>query len=151
MSQPSLKEYFSTSEAALHAGLTAKMVDYLCRTRTVVPSGEATPGRGRQRRYIFGDLVILRGVAHLLRAGVSVAKLNRALALLRERSGEISTSSVPARFLVTDGQNIFLRSADQALVDLSGNGQLVFAFVIELEKLRREVVESFGGESYATA
>ena len=112
----------------------------------MLPTGLATPGRGRRRRYTFGDLVLLRGVAHLLQAGISVAKLKRALELLRDRTVSISQESIPARFLVTDGERIFFRSEDNALVDLTNGGQLVFAFVIELKKVWNEVRNSVMGQ-----
>lgn len=82
---------------------------------------------------------MLRVLAGLLRSGISVARLKRSLEALRKFHPEITPTSLPSRYLVTDGQRVFLRNKANALETLDRNGQLVFAFVIELRSVRDEV------------
>jgi hypothetical protein len=116
------------------------MVNYLVRQRIVVPSNGRKRGRGVQRLFSFGDLVVMRAVAKLLMAGVSVVRLRRALASLRDMHAEITRSGMPAAFLVTDGRDVFLRHRSGVL-ELLSTHQFSFAFVVEMESLRKEAVD----------
>src|SRR3954462_8927573 len=131
---------FTTRFAARVAGLTPAMVDYLCRTRTVVPGCVRSPGRGRPRLYTFGDLIALRAVAHLLKGGVSLGKVRRALRTLHSWHAEGAGAANQAQYLVTDGVQVYYRSPDQLVQDLK-DGQLAFSFVVELGKITDHVVE----------
>ncbi len=133
-------QHFSAKEAADFAGLSLAMTDYLCRHKLVVPGVGRKRGRGVQRRYSFGDIVVLRSVAKLLEAGVSVLRLKRALARLRAQHSDITLEGMPASYLVTDGKDVFFRHKTGVL-ELLTNGQLSFAFVVEIESVRREAVE----------
>lgn len=135
-----IAQYFSAKEAADFAGLSLAMADYLCRHKLVVPGVGRKRGRGVQRRYSFGDIVVLRSVAKLLEAGVSVLRLKKALANLRTHHSEITFAGMPASYLVTDGKDVFFRHKTGVL-ELLTNGQLSFAFVVEVESVRREAVE----------
>lgn len=119
------------------------MVDYLCRQGILPPTGLAAGprSRGRARVYSFGDVVMLRVLASLLHSGISVARLKRSLEALRNFHPEITPTSLPSRYLVTDGQQVFLRKKANALETLDRNGQFIFAFVVELRKVRDEVVK----------
>jgi DNA-binding transcriptional MerR regulator len=116
-------------------GLTCPMLDYLARTSVLIPSHLGHPGKGRDRLYSFGDIVLLRSLAQILKGGISVRKLRQAFQALISRHPEITPTSIPARYLVTDGVQIFLRN-DGTLEELTARRQLAFAFVVKLEKLR---------------
>lgn len=131
---------FDIGMAANLSGLTIAMVDYLCRTKVVLPSGSGQRGRGKKRRYSFGDVVVLRAVARLLLAGVSVSRLKKALLALRKFHPEITPDNLPKPYIVSDGMDVFLRHGEEVLECLS-SGQFSFAFVIEVAKLRAEVLE----------
>jgi len=133
-------QHFSAKEAAEFAGLSLAMVDYLCRYKLVIPANERKRGRGVQRWYSFGDIVVLRSVAKLLEAGVSVLRLKKALANLRAQHSDITFDGMPATYLVTDGKDVFFRHKTGVL-ELLTNGQLSFAFVVEVESVRKEAVE----------
>ena len=124
------------------------MVDYLCRERLVVPTTPSQPKRGRRRKYTFGDLVILRAVAKLLQKGVSVSRLKASLHALRGRHPEITRDGLPASFLVTDGKTILFRESHEIVEELN-SGQLVFAFVMELDGVRQEILRLLGNVSPA--
>jgi hypothetical protein len=133
-------QHFSASQAASFSGLSLAMLNYLCRHQVVIPSNANSSRRGVQRLFSFGDLVVLRAIAKLLSAGVSVSRLNRGLARLRKSHPEITKTGMPASYLVTDGKDVYLRHKS-GVVELLSNGQLGFAFVVEMETLRKEAVE----------
>lgn len=133
-----MEEAFDTRQAAILSGLPVTMIDYLCRTNIAVPSYPVERGRGRKRMYTFTDVVILRGIAKLLDAGVGVSRLGRALNNLRKHHPEIISTSLPTPYIVTDGREVFLRRSDEVLETLA-TGQLAFGFVIEVARLMEEV------------
>ena len=102
-------EEFLIAEAAEYSGLTPAMLDYLCRASILVPSSPGRRGRGCPRKYSFGDVVMLRVLARLLKSGVSVQRLKKALNSIRKYHKEILRNSLPAQYLVTDGRQVFLR------------------------------------------
>jgi DNA-binding transcriptional MerR regulator len=132
------QEWFSTSKAAALSGLSKAMVNYLCRHGLVEPTCECQRGHGSRRHYSFGDVVTLRLVARLSESGVSVLRLKAALRKLRSVHPEITLSSLPGKRVVTDGKDIFWR--DEETLERALDGQLTFAFVVELRQLRDEVV-----------
>lgn len=103
------------------------------------PSLPTARGRGRQRRYTFGDVVILRVLEKLLAKGVSVKRLKESLISLRKFHPDISPDSLPASYLVTDGEEVFMLKTADTMETLDKSGQLAFAFILELEKVRDEV------------
>lgn len=133
-------EWFSAARAARLAGLTQPMVNYLCRMQLVEPSCSCKRGHGVPRHYSFGDVVALRLVARLSKIGISPLRLRKGLEYLRQYQPEITLTSRPASHLVTDGQYIYLRNKEDSL-ERATDGQYAFAFVIELDQIRQEVVK----------
>jgi DNA-binding transcriptional MerR regulator len=125
---------FTTSQAAVIADLEIAMVDYLARTKVLVPSLVANPGRGRPREYSFGDLVALKTIKALLTAKVEVSNLRRSISTLQRKYGKTLTSC-PADFLFTDGHSVFLRNGSDVVSDVSKDGQLVFLFMCDLRHI----------------
>lgn len=117
------------------------MVNHLCRHGLVEPTSTRKRGHGSARHYLFGDVVALRLVARLSAAGISVLRLKTALQRLRTLHPQITLNSLPKGHLVTDGKDLFLRAADSSL-ERALDGQLAFAFVVELEQLRKEVIQA---------
>jgi len=133
-------ECYTIAQAADLSGLKVPMIDYLCRTDTVVPTGgKSRPGRGNPRLYSFGDIVVLRAMAKLLLCGISVSKLRSGLKQLRDQHPQITRKSLPGKYLVTDGRSVYFINAQGTLEDLNARGQLAFAFVLEIETIRDEV------------
>jgi len=127
--------------AASLSGFTVSMLNYLARTGVLVPSKPRLKKRGRIRRYTLGDVVMLRILASLLASGISVARLKSGLKSLRKFHPEITPTSLPAKYLVTDGAKVYLQRKNQTLETLDIKGQMVFAFVVELEQVRADVLE----------
>ena len=132
---------FSIEKAARYSGLKRPMVDYLCRQKILEPTFPRDRGRGRQRQYTFGDVVMLRAIAKLLAKGISVKRLKDGLVALRQHHPEITPNSLPASHIVTDGETVFLRRNEDTIEALDTTGQMVFAFVLELGRIRDEVIE----------
>ena len=131
---------FTSSQAAAVSGLTPYMLDYLCRSGTLRPSIEDKPGRGCPRKYSFGDLVVLRVVKMMLDAGVSVARTRTALDKLADLQGSITRTELPGRFMITNGEDVFIEDEMGQFIDLGRGGQMVFCFMIELAKVRDDAM-----------
>jgi len=138
--------WFDASKAASITGHTFAMLNYLCRTGIIEPTCSCKRGYGRARHYSFGDLVALRLVARLANIGVSPLKLKEGLRALREQHPEITLQSLPASHIVTNGKHLFLREEGDTLERLL-DGQLAFAFVVELPLLRDEVAQGIEREN----
>lgn len=133
-----IESSFTVDKAAKLAGLSETMVDYLCRTRIVLPTANRERRRGIPRKYAFKDVVVLRAVSQLLQRGVSVARLKDAIKAIRNRK-DIDQNNVPERYMVTDGKQVFFKKQDDVIEDLK-TGQLVFSFIIDLDLIRRQVL-----------
>jgi hypothetical protein len=133
------------------------MVDYLYRQELVMPGCACKRGRGSRRHYSFGEIVALRVIARLCEGGVSVLRLKESLRRMRQYHPEITVQSLPGSHIVTDGRHLYIvgdaRSdgpgvppavhnipAMNSLVERVSDGQFAFSFVIELERIRDEVV-----------
>ena len=134
-----ISQSFSVAQAAAFSRLSLSMVNYLCRTKIVVPSNGRKRGRGVQRLFSFGDIVVLRAIAKLLDGGVSVYRLRRALGALRTSHASITNARMPASYLVTDGRDVLLRHKS-GVFELLATGQFSFAFVVEMESVRKAAV-----------
>jgi DNA-binding transcriptional MerR regulator len=135
----SAEKSFTIKQAARLSKLSLTMVEYLCRTEVLRPSGCHRRGRGCRREYSFGDVVLLRAIAKLLENGISVSKLKKSLLRLRRHHPEITSEALPASLLVTDGKQVFFRESNEVLLELS-KGQLAFAFVLELSAIQQEIM-----------
>jgi len=131
-----LKDWFTAAEAGRLSELTFDMVNYLCRHDLVSPSHGSKRGRGTRRRYSFADIILLRVISKLLQNGVSPLRLKDNLTALKGR-GVKANELLTTRFVVTDGFNIYFK--DDGVIELLSSGQMAFAFVLELSKLRDEV------------
>jgi hypothetical protein len=132
---------FTTAQAAKFAGFkSSSMVDYLCRAGILVPSLGANPGRGRSRLYTFGEVVLLRALNRLLESRLPVARLKEALERQQKDFRYLTAEGAIRRFLITDGCDVFLEDEPGRLVNLNKDGQMAFAFVVDVEHARRDVI-----------
>ncbi len=107
--------------------------------------GLVTPNPANPESYSFRDLVALRVVASLLDAGLSLARIRRALRYLVE-SGE----DVAALALVTDGESVWACRDDGQVLDALRHGQL--ALFVAVDRVAAEVeaeVRAFDAERQA--
>jgi DNA-binding transcriptional MerR regulator len=133
-----LKDWFTIREAASLSGLTVTMIDYLAREDLLDPAGPKKRQRGRDRRYSFSDVVMLRAFQRMLQAKLSVKRLKSALAELDRVRRTITPDVLPADLLVTDGRDVYFKRTADVLEEIT-SGQLTFAFVVEMNQIRQEV------------
>lgn len=134
------KKDFSARETAQLGGLSKTMLDYLCRNDIAAPACSKKRGKGIERRFSFGDVILLRAIGRILKAGISVKGLKEALKALRKFHPEITPLSLPGTHLITDGKRIYFQHENKAIEELV-SGQFSFAFVIELKGVRDEVLQ----------
>ena len=130
-------ETFTTASAVRLTGLTSTMLDYLCREKFISPSASTERRRGKPRLFTFGDLITLRVIGRLLRSGIEVRRLAKGLRELRERLGSSGINNL--KYVVSDGVDVFL-SESGALESLTSNGQLSFAFLVDLTICEKEIL-----------
>ena len=136
-----IKDAYDINEAATYAGFkTPWMVDYLCRSKILVPSQRANAGRGRRRLFSFSDLVVLRAINELLARGISVKRLALKLRAHRREFKRITGDYMPFRFLVTDGHEIFLDTRDQGIERIERDSQYCFRFFVDMHQARSDVL-----------
>ena len=130
---------FGSTVALKLTGVTYRQLDYWARTRLVGSSIRQAAGRGSRRVYSFQDLVALRVVARLLKAGVSLQSVRRAVEYLKQHADQPSTLG-----LITKGNRVFaLMGNSSKMVEATAEGQVVIAIDVEpIEKdLRTDVTE----------
>jgi DNA-binding transcriptional MerR regulator len=117
---------YTASQAARLAGCSSAQLESWDRAGLVATrAGEDGP-------YTFRDLVALRMVRSLLDAGLSLARIRRAVAELA-RGGEELTELR----LVTDGDHVWACRDDGQILDALGRGQL--ALFVAVDRLAAEV------------
>lgn len=132
---------FNGSELAKLSGLDKSMVNYLAGKGFL--EAAYRPGkdrRGSTRYYSYRDLVIARVIGRLAAAGVELKRLKAALVDLQR--ADLWRDLDPQRvlpLLVVSGDKVLLQERDGAIRDLTGGGQLVFAFVLDLGETVREL------------
>jgi DNA-binding transcriptional MerR regulator len=124
------------------------MLNYLDRTGVLRASMPEERRRGRRRRYSFADVLMLRIIAGLLRAGVEVARVREALASLQRHLGRRRHSAGDLKFLVTDGKRVYRKNENATLETLDRDGQFAFTFVLDVasaEASLRAEIEGHAG------
>jgi DNA-binding transcriptional MerR regulator len=127
---------FTAAQAAQLTGCSLSQLSSWDRLGLVVPPP------GRTHRYTFQDLVALRVVASLLDAGLSLARIRRAVHYLVE-SGE----DVAALSLVTDGDTVWACRDDGEILDALRHGQV--ALFVGVDRITADVeteVRAFDAE-----
>lgn len=121
------------------------MLDYLQRSGVFVPTDRKGKRRGRNRRFCFRDLIVLRIIAELLKNGASVAALKTALQEWQAKKWQADEGSMQSetgevlRYLVASGGNIIFAKSADTLFDLTNKGQMVFSFIVDLDELHSDV------------
>jgi len=111
---------FTAAQAARLTGCSLSQLSSWERTGLVVPPTD------RMHGYSFQDLVAIRVVASLLDAGISLARIRRAVHYLVE-SGE----DVASLALVTDGDTVWACRDDSEILDALRHGQLALFLAVD--------------------
>lgn len=129
------------NQAAALSGLKIDMITYLGRVDILKPTMGG--GRGSRRLFTFNDVIFLKLIAELLSKGIQVSKLKSSLNRARiEAASWIDIRQSPRHYLVSDGAELFVRRKGQ-LESKTMNGQLAFAFVLDLSTTHRQIADAW--------
>lgn len=118
---------FSAAQAARLTGCTPTQLESWDRTGLVVARADDEDGP-----YSFRDLVALRMVRSLLDAGLSLARIRRAVGELARGGHELTELR-----LVTDGEHVWACRDDGQILDALAHGQL--ALFVAVDRLAADV------------
>jgi DNA-binding transcriptional MerR regulator len=130
---------FTPKQASRIVGMSTHMLNYLARQNYLVPTYFRTKTRGRTRYYSYRDLVVARLIQRLLDAGLELGRLKEGLARLSRDEFWAKGGQKDLRLLMTDGRNLYLVQGHNTLLDLTRQGQLAFAFVLDVVAARQEI------------
>ena len=140
---------YSSRNAAALAQISYRQLDYWARKGLVVPSLAVAAGQGSRRRYSFADVVALRTVAELQRAGVSLQALQNVVKELRRLEPGVSLATVR---LVVDGNDVLLLNDQaQVLSMLARPGQAVLRAVVDVGEVVRQLAVALPDRELETA
>jgi DNA-binding transcriptional MerR regulator len=138
---------FTPAQASRIVGMSIHMLNYLARQGYLVPHYFKSGKRGRTRYYSYRDLVIARLVQSLLDAGLELKRLKDGLKKLsNNRHWSDNNSQRDVKLLATDGRDLFFVQGRSTVVDLTNNGQMAFAFVLDVSAARRDVESRMSDE-----
>lgn len=115
---------YTSEEASRLAGISYRQLDSWTREGLAKPIQKAA-GSGTARRWSPRQVVELRVIGDLRRAGVSMQRIKRAVGWLRRHVTKVKTPLAELAF-ATDGRRIFYLSPNPGkLVDVLAGGQAV--------------------------
>ena len=136
-----LKSYTSKEAASICGFHTIYMLHYLARQGVVIPSEEFEERRGKRYQYTFRDLVLLKAVQRLLAHGVSVKRLRAAQEKYQSLYEGVGLGELLARFLLTDGKDVFFIEALDQIINLNEEPQLSMHLLLNLKPINEEIFE----------
>lgn len=134
-----VKMGFSTPEVEKLSGVDRKSLHYWDRTGFLSPSIVRASGTGSRRIWGFRDVVAARVARELRDAGIPLQSLRKVVEFLRSSEGV--EQPFAESFLVTDGQDIYLKQGEAILSVLRAPGQACFFFVVDLSRTVAELKE----------
>ncbi|MGA2465257.1 MAG: MerR family transcriptional regulator [Thermodesulfobacteriota bacterium] len=134
---------FNTKMTCKIVGASLRQIQHWDETRLVKPSIREAAGKGSIRLYSYTDLIQLKVVKTLRDHRISLQKIRRSLEYLQSHFPEIRRPLLELRFL-TDGETIFILTADEKKILDTLKNQFVFTLAIgELVRELRGQVMSF--------
>ena len=131
---------FTPAQASRIVGMSTHMLNYLARQGYLVPCYCRSGRRGRTRYYSYRDLVVARLIQGLLDAGLELKRLKDGLKKLpKSAHWSANVAQRNARLLATDGQSLFFVQGRTSVTDLTNNGQMAFAFVLDVSHAQKEI------------
>jgi len=144
-----LIESLDAKRAAAVCGFeSVAMLDYLQRAKVFVPAKRKNR-RGKGRRYEFRDLIILKTISALLKNGASVSALRKSLQEFQRKKWSadqvtLENDDGPLKYFVASGDSVFFAKTKDNLFDMTKEGQMVFSFVVDLDRLHKELCRDLG-------
>ena len=127
---------FSPAEALVVAGISNKMLAQAVELGLIAPFGGASPGRGTDRRYTFGDLMALRILRHLRDVGFRRSSSLPLLAWLARSTAD--TALFGYVLLTSDGE--FTIVPEKKLVQQLSVSSTPICVVLHLNAIHQDVV-----------
>jgi DNA-binding transcriptional MerR regulator len=123
-----MPQFFTSADVRAILGIPQRTLDYWDERDVVKPSKTPAAGKGTSREYTFDDLLDLSVVQRLRQMGLSLQRIRKGLAYLREtKPGKRIGKDI---VLVTDGEDLFeKRRRDKTLVSVLHKGQTAFSVV----------------------
>jgi DNA-binding transcriptional MerR regulator len=134
---------FNAEQAACLSGCSQRQLHYWKNTGLIQPAQfERDEDGAITDRYDFGNLVELRTIIGMLQKGVSLQKIRKTLAYLREHT-DYSRPLAQCK-LVTDGSTIFeICESEASILDTLKRGQVALCIALDgiSEDLTARLVE----------
>lgn len=105
----------TSGEVLRLVGLSQRELAYWDQSALVRPHGRSADGPGSRRLYTLLDVIQLKIIKRLRDAGVSLQRVRNAFSFLSDLVDE--PSPLAELEILTDGNRIFVRRSDEAVVD----------------------------------
>jgi hypothetical protein len=138
MATPAVKSFFTVHEVVVLTGFSKYMLDYLTRAEIFAPSGSVDPGRGRQRRYMYEDVVLLRALHTICAGKGKIRHLKSSLAKFRSEFGSMKPGQRLDKCLFVQGDELCVYTAAEGGRQLR-SGQMTLGFFVDLALVSREI------------
>jgi DNA-binding transcriptional MerR regulator len=122
---------FNAEQAVCLSGCTHRQLRYWKDTGLIQPAQLENDESGAiKERYDFGNLVELRTIVGMLQKGISLQKVRKTLAYLRENTDY--TRPLAQCKLVTDGSTIFeICKSESSILDTLKRGQVALCIALD--------------------
>jgi len=132
-------EGFLLDQVARLTGASKANLAFWAKSDLLRPSIADGQGKGSRRVYGFKDVVALRTIEGLRRAGVSVQALRKVASHLRELGADVPFSEC---WLATNGVDVYTARGDELMALLRQPGQRAFSWaVVDVSEVVKEVRE----------
>jgi DNA-binding transcriptional MerR regulator len=124
------KQGFSSQDVTRITSISQRQLQYWCKTALIIPSMQTAGGHAR---FSFYDLVTIKTIATLLRAGVSTQKVRQCIAKLQQILPEVKYP-LSELSIVANGETILVFHQGSAFEVISGQ-----EWIIDIAKLNYQV------------
>ena len=141
MASAKIHKTFQTGDVTRLTGLKFSKLQHYDNTDFIKPSAKQADGTGTggRRLYSFKDVVQLKVVKKLSDNGIPLQKLRKIKEFLESLNLEEPFAEA---YLVTDGQDVFLRTGEELISTLKDPGQMAFSItILDLKQTISELKE----------
>jgi hypothetical protein len=140
MSALNVKAFFTIHEVVVLTGFSKYMLDYLTRAEIFAPSGNDKAGRGRQRRYMYEDVVLLRALHTICAGKGKIRHLKDSLTKFRAEFGVMKPGQRLDKCLFVQGNELCVHDGLEGGRQLR-SGQMTLGFFVDLAVVSQEIAD----------